>query len=204
MLPKPSLMLITDAAQALLPLDEIIEQSLTAGCRWILLRDLNADDETLTAQATRIKKQCETYDAQLFISRNAHVAKAVNANGIHLSASQSLSEARQICGGMMIGKSCHSIEDVLDAEKNGADYVTLSPIFETSSKPDYGPALGLETIAEAHTRSSLPILALGGIDHSQAQPCMQAGAHGIAVMGSVMRSPAPAQTMQKLLQSCSS
>ncbi len=202
MLPSPPLMLITDAAQAVLPLDEVIAQSLTAGCRWILLRDLNAADEAFTAQATRIKKQCENYDAKLFISRNVNVAKAINADGIHLSASQSIADARKMCGNILLGQSCHSLQNVLNAEQNGADYVTLSPIFETSSKPGYGPALGLETLEQVCKSTSLPVLALGGIDHQQAQPCIQAGAHGIAVMGSMMRSPTPAQTIFKLLQFC--
>ncbi|MBY0428472.1 MAG: thiamine phosphate synthase, partial [Alphaproteobacteria bacterium] len=163
MLPAPPVMLITDAAQAVLPMDEIITQSLDAGCRWILLRDLNADDDDeLLAQATRIKKICAPFDAKYFISRNMNVAKKIGADGIHLSSSQSMLEARQVCEGMVLGQSCHSLTDILAAEKNGADYVTLSPIFETVSKPGYGPALGMTTIENARKQTRLPIIALGG------------------------------------------
>lgn len=200
-LPWPPIMLITDAAQANLPLDEIIRQSLNAGCRWILLRDLNADDEALMMQATRLKKLCVQYDAKLSISRNVNVAKQVKADGVHLSATQSIGDARKHCGNILLGKSCHSIQDILNVEKEGTDYVTLSPIFETASKPDYGPALGLAALKEATKQTRLPILALGGIGEEQMQYCIQAGAQGIAVMGSVMRSPSPSQTMSNLLQS---
>ena len=201
MLPTPPVMLITDAAQALLPLDEIIEQSCRAGCRWILLRDLNADDDILAAQAIRIKILCKAFNTKLYISRNMNVAKAIHADGIHLSASQCIDDARHICSDMMIGRSCHSIADVLEAEQNGADYVTLSPIFETTSKPGYGPALGLAALKQTRAQTNLPILALGGIDYNQALPCVQRGASGVAVMGSIMRSSAPQQAMLKLLQS---
>jgi len=193
-------MLITDAAQAVLPLDEIITQSLNAGCRWILLRDLNADDDALLAQATRIKKLCAVYDAKCFISRHVTVAKKIGADGIHLSSTQSVMEARQVCDGMLIGQSCHSIAELLAAEKNNADYATLSPIFETSSKPGYGPALGINAIKDACQQTRLPLLALGGIDMQNANSCIQAGAKGIAMMGNIMRSTTPMQAMQRFLQ----
>ena len=200
MLPNPPVMLITDAAQALLPLDDVIAQSLDAGCRWILLRDVNADDDALLAQAMRIKKLCMAFDAKCFISRNVNVAKAIGADGIHLSASQSIEDMHHSCDGMLIGQSCHSLADIIAAEKNGAHYVTLSPIFETSSKAGYGPALGISAIEAAHQQTRLPILALGGIDNQNAKSCLNAGASGIAVMGGIMRAAMPAQAMQRLLQ----
>ncbi|MBY0428287.1 MAG: thiamine phosphate synthase, partial [Alphaproteobacteria bacterium] len=68
------------------------------------------------------------------------------------------------------------------------------------SKPGYGPALGMTTIENARKQTRLPIIALGGIDHHNAQACLKAGAHGIAVMGHIMRSPQPAQEIERLLQ----
>lgn len=197
-------MLITDAGQAVLPVNDIITQSLNAGCRWILLRDINADDETLLMQATSIKKICAPFGAKFFVSRNMNVAKTIDADGIHLSASQSIPEARDVCDGMMIGQSCHSLADILDAEKNGADYVTLSPVFETVSKPGYGPALGISAIEQMRSKTKLPILALGGIDEKNAIACLIAGVNGVAVMGSIMRSSQPAQAIQRLLQAIGS
>jgi thiamine-phosphate pyrophosphorylase len=200
MLPQPPVMLITDAAQAVLPLDEIIKQSLIAGCRWVLLRDITADDDALYAQALHIKKICDIYHAKLFISRNASVAKRIGADGLHLSSSQDIFEARSVCGKMILGKSCHSIQDIMEAESNGADYVSFSPIFETLSKPGYGPAQGLKKLKEVCNLTKLPIIALGGIDALQAQTCIDTGAHGIAVMGDIMRSTLPSLSMQRLLE----
>lgn len=201
MLPRPPVLLITDAAQAALPLDEVIKQSLDAGCRWMLLRDITADDAALTAQAMRMKKYCDAYDAKLLISRNINVAKSVEAHGVHLSATQDVSQARAAWRAVTISKSCHSLSDALDAEKAGADFITLSPIFLTQSKPGYGPALGLDILKNTSQQIKIPVIALGGIDADHAAACFQAGAGGIAVMGSVMRSHAPMQTMRALLQS---
>lgn len=200
MLPLPPIMLITDATQAVLPLDDIIQQSLQAGCRWILLRDPAADDNTLTKQALEIKKHCAEFDAKLFISRNVNVAKAVEADGLHLSAAQNISDIRDACRGMFISKSCHSIEDAIDAEQQGADLITLSPIFITQSKPGYGPALGLGTLKNTSQQIKIPVIALGGINVDQVSPCFESGAAGIAVMGNIMRSQTPMQTMRALLQ----
>ncbi len=77
--------------------------------------------------------------------------------------------------------------------------MTLSPIFLTISKPGYGPAVGLDALAEAARRSQGPVVALGGIDESNIAACLAAGARGIAVMGDVMRAADPEATVRRLL-----
>jgi thiamine-phosphate pyrophosphorylase len=83
----------------------------------------------------------------------------------------------------------------------GADYVTLSPIFITASKPGYGPALGVAAI-EAAAKLGVSVLALGGVTADAARPCLDAGAAGIAVMGEIMRSDDPGRTASRLLAAC--
>ena len=107
---------------------------------------------------------------------------------------------RQVDPRCLIGRSCHSDQDIAAAETSGADYATLSPIFLTSSKPGYGPALGLERLAAAVAGTSLPLVALGGINAAQATACRDAGAKGIAVMGEIMRANDPARTMRALIE----
>lgn len=198
-LPHPAIMLITDITQAVLPLEDIIAGALAGGCKWVVLRDLNASDSQLLKQAIPVKYLCTKHKAKLFIGRNAKIAKAIEADGLHLSSSQIVDEARSICGDMIIGKSCHTVDDVKRAQKSDLDYITLSPIFETTSKPGYGPALGLETLVQQCKETSLPVVALGGIDVGNAAACIKAGAQGVAVMGSIMRSKTPQQSMEALL-----
>ncbi|MET7242254.1 thiamine phosphate synthase, partial [Methylobacterium sp. EM32] len=87
--------------------------------------------------------------------------------------------------GALLGVSAHSLGDVRAAREAGADYVTLSPIFLTASKPGYGPALGLGVLREA--AGVMPVAALGGIDAKTANSCYRAGADAVAVMGYIMK-----------------
>jgi thiamine-phosphate pyrophosphorylase len=113
-----------------------------------------------------------------------------------------VSGARQRLGHTaVIGVSAHRQGDVAAAAAAGADYVTLSPIFLTSSKPGYGPALGLVAIGQA-AKFRISVLALGGITAGTVAACLDAGAGGVAVMGEVMRSDDPGGTVGTLLAAC--
>jgi thiamine-phosphate pyrophosphorylase len=99
-----------------------------------------------------------------------------------------------------VSASAHSVDEIQAAAAASADAVTLSPIFSSVSKPGYGPALGLETLAESARRSPVPIIALGGIaDGGRLRACLEAGASGVAVMGVIMRAADPAATMVELI-----
>ena len=107
--------------------------------------------------------------------------------------------ARELVGGgLLLGVSAHCLADVGAAAEAGADYVTLSPVFPTASKPGYGPALGTEAIAAARGLG-LPVIALGGLAVETVVACREAGAAGFAVLGEVMRSEEPTQVAARLL-----
>jgi len=91
------------------------------------------------------------------------------------------------------------VEAAVAAERAGADYVTLSPIFITASKPGYGPALGPAILSRARRVLKIPVMALGGVDARTIADCLSAGAAGGAVMGPVMRSEDPAATVRDLI-----
>jgi thiamine-phosphate pyrophosphorylase len=86
---------------------------------------------------------------------------------------------------------------------SGADYATLSPVFPTASKPGYGPAIGLDGLAEAAARAPGPVIALGGILAENAPRCLAAGACGVAVMGEVMRAGDPQAVVEAILAAIS-
>ncbi|HEY2540814.1 MAG TPA: thiamine phosphate synthase, partial [Stellaceae bacterium] len=99
----------------------------------------------------------------------------------------------------LIGVSAHSAADAAAQLRAGADYVTISPVFLTASKPGYGPALGLDGLAAAAAAPG-PVLALGGITAENAGLCRAAGAAGVAVMGDVMRADDPQATVADLVR----
>jgi thiamine-phosphate pyrophosphorylase len=125
---------------------------------------------------------------------------ATRADGVHLPGGGDPAAARKRLPRGLIGVSTHSAAEAAAMLHAGADYVTLSPIFPTESKPDYGPALGLDALAAAAAAAAPgPIIALAGITPANAASCLAAGARGIAVMGEVMRAEDPEETVRRLL-----
>jgi len=120
--------------------------------------------------------------ATVLVNSRVDVALAAGAAGVHLpSGSIAASEWRAIApAGFLIGVSCHSLEDVLRAEREGADYVVFGPVFDPLSKTSDLPARGLEELGRVSRAVTIPVLALGGITWENAADCVAAGAAGVA------------------------
>jgi thiamine-phosphate pyrophosphorylase len=119
--------------------------------------------------------------------------------GVHLAETD---PAGRPAGAALVGRSCHDAAGVTRAARDGCDYVTVSPVFPSSSKPGYGPPLGTAGLAElvAVGRSvGVPVYALGGVDGATAAQARTAGATGIAVMGAVMSALDPEAVCRGLL-----
>lgn len=190
-LPAPPLLLITDRRQARRPLEEIAAAAFAAGCRWLSLREKDLDGGERCALLERLIALGRPWGACVGVHEDIAAAQAVGAGAVHLPAGSRPAAARATLAKALIGVSCHDETAVAAAEVEGADYVTLSPVFVSPSKPGYGPALGLATLAQVASRTKLPIVALGGVDVTQAGACLSAGAAGIAVMGAVMAAADP-------------
>ncbi|MBU0726222.1 MAG: thiamine phosphate synthase [Alphaproteobacteria bacterium] len=189
-LPAP-LLLITDRTQNPRPVVDTVAAALEGGCRWVMLREKDLPPEALLAMAWELAALAKRHHAVLSVNSDLEAAKAVGA-GLHLPAGRDIAAARNALGSTsLIGASAHSLAEAQAAEAAGADYVTLSPLFATASKPGYGPALGLDGLRHAVAALRLPVVALAGIDASNAADCLAAGAAGIAVMGGVMRADDP-------------
>ena len=126
-------------------------------------------------------------------------AVAAGAGGVHLPGGGDPKAARLLLPSGLIGVSAHSPQEAAAQLAAGADYATLSPIFLTRSKPGYGPAVGLDALAEAARLAPGPVVALGGIDEGNIAACLKAGARGIAVMGEIMRAADPEAATRSLL-----
>ena len=197
-IPAP-LLVVTDRYQAAQPLDQVVEAALGGGARWFWLRDRDLEACERRELAFSLRALTAKFDAHLSIGADVELAADVGADGVHLPVTADVGAARRRLGaGALIGVSAHSILDVRKAAVAGADYVTLSPIFASASKPGYGPALGLAAIGEA-ARFGIAIVALGGVTAATAKECGDAGAAGIAVMGEIMRAVEAAKETKKIL-----
>jgi thiamine-phosphate pyrophosphorylase len=139
---------------------------------------------------------------QLFlVNDRLDVALASGADGVHLpSAGVPVREARRLLGaGRLLGVSCHSADDVVRAAREGADYATFSPIYDTPSKRAYGPPQGLSALRDA-SRLGLPLIALGGVDARNVREVVTAGAHGAAAIRAWLVAEDPAGVVTALLE----
>ncbi len=188
MLPKPRLLLITDRHQARRPLPEVIDAACAAGCRWVSVRDKDMVTGQRRAMARELVKIGHAHGATVTLHGDIATAEAARADGVHVVPGTAPGAVRQILGKeRLIGASVHSWEEAERAQEDGADYVTVSPVFETPSKPGYGPAIGLEILGEFCEALRLPVVALGGVTPEHAGACIEAGAAAVAVMGEIMR-----------------
>ena len=188
LLPVPSLLVITDLPPSPQTIENVVQDALGSGCRWVMYREKTASAESFRRTAINLAKLCEAYKAVLCLNGDVGVAQGCAVGGVHLQSADDVEAARlNLSPQALVGVSCHSILDAQRAELAGADYVTLSPVFETASKPGYGPALGLKGLEEASKDVSIPLIALAGISTANAADCIQHGAQGVAVMGEVMQ-----------------
>ncbi|GIE79147.1 thiamine-phosphate synthase [Actinoplanes philippinensis] len=175
------LVVLTDRRSASGPLIEVVRKAVRGGADWVILRERDLSYGERAALATGLRSVVP--DHRLIIAG----PDPLGGTAVHLSGSDQLPE-----GTTLTGRSWHGTEDL-----SGVDYVTVSPVYPTLSKPGYGPALGATGAAEM--RAPVPWLALGGIETAaQAAECALAGAAGIAVMGALMRSPDPERTAREL------
>ncbi len=199
----PRLLVVTDRRQARLPLENVAELAFAAGCPWLLLRDKDLLAEARRELALRLLNLSRSHCARLSVSGDAALAAEIGADGLHLPAEGDVAAARAELGpDALIGLSAHDLAEAERAAEAGADYVTLSPIFWSQSKPRYGPALGLKIMAEVARALPIPLYALGGVTPANAARAIAAGAAGVAVMGEVMRAEDPGALVGALAAAC--
>jgi thiamine-phosphate pyrophosphorylase len=199
-LPVPPLLVISDRSQARVPLLDVAAAAFAGGCRWFSLREKDlpaADRHALLAALVALGRR---YGATVMAHEDIDAVVATGAAGVHLPGGGDPAAARARLPSGLIGASAHAAGDAASLIAAGADYVTISPLFLTDSKPGYGPALGLDGLAAAVAAAKGPVLALAGITPANAAACRQAGAAGIAVMGEIMRAADPEATVRALLR----
>jgi thiamine-phosphate pyrophosphorylase len=201
-LPSPPLLVISDRSQAKRPLLEIAEAAFRGGCRWFSLREKDLPAQERRDLLHALLALGRRFGAAVTVHDDIEAAVAAGADGVHLPGAghgDDPAAARRLLPQGLIGVSAHSPGEAAAQLKAGADYVTLSPIFLTESKPGYGPALGLEALEAAARLSPGPVIALAGIDERNAAACLAASAAGIAVMGEIMRATDPEAATRRLL-----
>lgn len=147
-------MVVTDRRQARLPLPELVAEAAAAGARWVLLREKDLPRAQRYALAQELRSVLAPAGGQLVVAG----PDPLGGNAVHLSATHPLPADVPL-----VGRSCHSEAEL--ARLTTEDYVTVSPVYPSASKPGYGPALGPDGLARlCRLAGGRPVLALGGIE----------------------------------------
>jgi len=194
------LLVISDRRQARRPLEELAEAAFAGGCRWFSLREKDLPPAERRALLGALVVLGHRWGAIVTVHNDIDAAAMADAGGVHLPSGGSPAAARLRLPGALIGASAHSAEEASALLSAGADYVTVSPVFLTVSKPGYGPALGTDGLARIVERVAGPVIALGGVTAANAASCRAAGAQGVAVMGEVMRAADPRAAVEAILR----
>jgi thiamine-phosphate pyrophosphorylase len=137
--------------------------------------------DTPTADVVARGRPFRELGVTFVVNDDVEAALRLEADGVHLGRRDAgASRARE--EGLLLGLSAASVDEAIDAERRGADYVGAGPVWASPSKPDADPPLGLDGLGEVCASVSLPVVAIGGIDATNAGECIRAGAAGVAVI----------------------
>jgi thiamine-phosphate pyrophosphorylase len=177
---------ITDSSLSLAGNISDVAQAEACGVRVVQYRNKEAETLKMYEEAQRLRDICR--EALLLINDRIDIAMAVEADGVHLGQSDMpIRAARKLLGPeKIIGMTAHNLAEALEAERLGADYLGLSPIFKTKTKPDAGKAAGIAFIEEVRSRVDIPLIAIGGISLANASEVVKAGADGLCAISAVV------------------
>jgi thiamine-phosphate pyrophosphorylase len=182
-------------------LADITSTALDAGVRLFQLRMKTPHTGEFYDLAARLVQLVRTGGGTFIVNDRVDVALAVGADGVHLGQEDlPLADARSILGpGKLIGVSTHNLNQALEAEAGGADYIGFGPIFPTSTKEHPDPVVGITGLCEVRAKVRIPIVAIGGINVSNIADVRAAGADCCAVVSAVLAAPDPAKAVAELM-----
>jgi thiamine-phosphate pyrophosphorylase len=183
---------------------ELAEIACKNGIRWIQLRVKNKPFKDWLQIAQEVRQICSYFQTTLIVNDHAEIAKAVNADGVHVGKNDvSVLSARKIVGeSKIIGATANTLEDILAHQKNGVNYIGLGPYKFTKTKDKLNPILGLEgySIIQQSNNPTIPIIAIGGIQLEDVQPLMNTGIHGVAVSSVINLADDKAKVISSFLE----
>ncbi len=173
-------------------LASVVHDACVSGVRAVQLREKDLSETDLVSAATRLVGSLRPHQAKLFVNVSPFVdrdtagllAASPGVDGFHIPDDPALlADFRAQFPKLLIGASTHTLESVRNAAAVGADFLTFGPVFATNRK---ARPQGLDALGEACQAAAVPVFAIGGVTAENAKQCLDAGAHGVAVVGAVM------------------
>lgn len=170
------------------PLQQAVEEAILGGVTLVQLREKDASTREFYEIAKEVKKVTDHYKVPFLINDRLDIAQAVNADGVHLGQSDMpINTARKILGkDKIIGISAGNVDEALEAEKNGADYIGIGTIFFTGTKKDIDTPIGIEGLRKIYNSISIPAVAIGGVNETNFKEVLSTGVDGISVISAIL------------------
>lgn len=175
------------------PLEAVVEAAVRGGVTLVQLREKSMADGALIDLARRLKARLAPFGVPLIVNDRADVARAAGADGVHLGVDDvAAAHAREILGPAgIVGVSAGTDAEAALIDPAQADYAGVGSVYPTATKPDAGPAIGLDGLRALRRKIPLPIVAIGGIGAGNAAEVMATGVAGIAVVSAICGAPDP-------------
>ena len=191
---------VTDRAwTGKMSLYEQVEAALQGGATCVQLREKHLDRETFLQEARDLVQLCHRYGVPFIVNDEVDIAVECGADGVHVGQEDmKAADVRAKVGPqMMIGVSAHTVEEALEAVKNGADYLGVGAVFSTSTKTDVS-VLSMETLRAVCNAVKVPVVAIGGISEHNLMQLSGSGVDGVAVVSAIFAAEDPKAAAQKL------
>jgi thiamine-phosphate pyrophosphorylase len=165
----------------------------------IQYRDKDASLKSMKENAQKMQTLISQSSTCFIVNDIPEVALFSHADGIHVGQSdENYLEVRKHMPNKIIGISTMTLEESIEAEKLGADYLGIGPIFVTQTKPDTPPPIGLTNLKEIVDNTTVPIVAIGGISADNLESILKTGVHGVAIISAILTAPDPEKEIQKI------
>jgi len=180
---------------------EQVEEALRGGVTCIQLREKNLSEEEFLAEAIAICRLCKQYGVPFIINDNLEIAQKCGADGVHVGQDDMRPDEvrRRVGDGMIIGVTAHTVEEAVEAEKRGADYLGAGAVFQTGTKSNT-VALSYETLWDICASVQIPVVAIGGITRTNLMSLAGSGVSGVAVVSVVFAAENVRAASEELLE----
>ena len=197
------LCLVTDRTQTRgRDLTAVVGDCLAAGLPAVQVREKDLGAAELAFVCRRLRALTLDREALLIVNDRVDVALAVGADAVQrTSTSLPIEDIRAIADKRLrIGVSVHSLEEAVEAELKGADWVVFGPVYDTPSKRAYGPPQGVARLERVAATVRLPVIAIGGINPERVREVQQGGARGVAVISAILAAESPGDATRRFLE----
>ncbi|MEA2037468.1 MAG: thiamine phosphate synthase [Nanoarchaeota archaeon] len=178
---------ITDSKLTKKSILDDVNAAIKAGVKIIQYREKEKTTKKMYEEAKQIKKLCDENNVLFLINDKIDICLSVGADGVHIGNEDlPYAKVRELLGDKIIGVTVHDVDESIEAENSGADYVGVSPIFNTATKKDAGPAAGLKLIEEVKKSIKIPQVAIGGINLENIDSVVKAGSKSAAVISAII------------------